>query len=254
MAFGSYMPEKLMQEDEKELRKEYTRLRDIAHKRMQRLQQSEFADSPIARYWKSEIPKLRDMKSKEDIAFALSEVKGFVDSPYSTLKGAREKQEEKIKRIRQLDPKLKQILGTIDRHHGLKLNKRTADSFFDFMNTKLATEIGNIYGSDRILQMYKVLKEKGVRNFQAYQSTKEQFSYFLLNLENLEAVNVDKKKGERMSVGKFKQLIESELHHGRDRSLMFKEKFADEKLDDLKPKPKRKYEKTGKYSKKNRKK
>lgn len=234
LKFAGYMPEELIREDERALRREYTKLRDIGRKRLQRLRASEFSESETARYWGEEIPKLKDLKTKEEIAFALSELEGFISSPYSTVSGTRKAQKEKLDKALEMTPKLRNVLEKLESRHDLKLTKSTAQSFFDFMDSKIAQDVTRLYGSDRVLTMYKILKKKGIRNFDAYQRTIEDFIFFLKNLENLEAVEV--RKGEKKSVSKYKQLIENEIHHGKDRSLYFKSKTNDISLDDLKPK------------------
>ena len=75
-----YTPENLIKLDEKELRKEYTRYRDIAQKRLKRLKNEGFGNSNIVNYFGGGVPKLKSLPDKESIAFGLAELKGFIDA------------------------------------------------------------------------------------------------------------------------------------------------------------------------------
>lgn len=199
MAFDSYYPDSLAGRSEKELRKEYTRLRDIGQKRIKRLLESEYKDSETARIWKKGIPKLADLESS-DIPFALAELHGFISSPYSTIRGQ--------------NAKRKEIRTRLESHyHGLNLQGKKLQQFFDVMNMKTTHELEKIYGSDRVVLLYREAQKK---KLDISAITLEQFNYFLDNLENLEAIELDNKK--QNSVADAKKLIESEIYHGRDRS------------------------------------
>ena len=201
MAFDSYYPESLAGRSEKELRKEYTRLRDIGQKRIKRLLQSEYKDSETARIWKKGIPKLADLEVS-DIPFALAELHGFIISPYSTIRGQ--------------NAKRKEIRTRLESHYpGLNLKGKKLQQFFEFMNMKTTQELEKIYGSDRQVLLFREGQKKNI-DISEITGSVETFNYFLDNLENLEAVQLDNKK--QNSVSDVKKLIESEIYHGRDRS------------------------------------
>lgn len=88
-----YTPYSLHEWPEKELRQEYTRLRDIAAKRLKRMgQDPNIAQSPEYRYYSSRVPRLRDMIDRLEIEEALADVALFVRNPeISTLGGVRER-------------------------------------------------------------------------------------------------------------------------------------------------------------------
>lgn len=68
--------------DEKELRREYTRLRDIAAKRLKRMgQDPEARATPEYQYYSKRLPKLRDMVDRIEIERALAAVAFFVRNP-----------------------------------------------------------------------------------------------------------------------------------------------------------------------------
>ena len=201
MAFDSYYPESLAGLPEKELRKEYTRLRDIGQKRIKRLLESEYKDSETARQWKKGIPKLADLESS-DIPFALAELHGLISSPYSTIRGQ--------------NAKRKEIRTRLESHYpGLNLQGKKLQLFFDYMNMKTSQELEKIYGSDRQVLLFKEAQKKNIDIAEITKSV-EDFNFFLDNIENLAAIELDNE--EQNSVSDVKKLIESEIYHGRDRS------------------------------------
>lgn len=88
-----YTPYSLHEWPEKELRQEYTRLRDIAVKRLKRMgQEPDIAQTQEYRYYSSRVPRLRDMIDRLEIEEALADVALFVRNPeISTLGGVRER-------------------------------------------------------------------------------------------------------------------------------------------------------------------
>lgn len=88
-----YTPYSLHDWPEKELRQEYTRLRDIAVKRLKRMGQDPYiAQTQEYRHYSSRVPRLRDMIDRLEIEEALADVALFVRNPeISTLGGVRER-------------------------------------------------------------------------------------------------------------------------------------------------------------------
>ena len=88
-----YTPYSLHEWPDKELRQEYTRLRDIAVKRLKRMgQDPNIAQAQEYLYYSSRVPRLRDMIDRLEIEEALADVALFVRNPeISTLGGVRER-------------------------------------------------------------------------------------------------------------------------------------------------------------------
>lgn len=222
----NYTPEELINIDERELRKEYTRLRDIAQKRLKRLKDSGYGDTDTVRHFKNGVvPKLSELTDKESIAFALTDLKGFVDMKQSTVTGMRTYYREVRQTIKK-DEKLDQILNTLNKHFPKheSFNEENIDLFFEFMNTEVAQNIEKFVSSDRIAQLYKVARSKRLRNMNSFLKTEKQLLYFIKNLENFEAVDLP----EGASISAYKRMIQSEINHGRDRSILYKQQFIDD--------------------------
>ena len=95
---SQYTPYALHEWPESDLRKEYTRLRDIAVKRLKRMgQDQELRQSQEYKYYSKRMPKLRDLVDRIEIEDCLADLAIFVNNPeISTIGGVR----DRIKRQR----------------------------------------------------------------------------------------------------------------------------------------------------------
>lgn len=102
---SAYHPDALQaiaaDEGEKALRREYTRLRDIAQKRLMRLEQSEFAGTQIVRYNRDRFKPLREVSSRSELSHLLSDVARFLVSQKSTVSGQREYVRRSVESMRE---------------------------------------------------------------------------------------------------------------------------------------------------------
>lgn len=103
-AAEQYTPWSLHQWPERQLRQEYTRLRDIAVKRLKRIsREPSISSDPGIDYWSSQTPKLSTLVSRLEIEDALANLAIFVANPeISTVGGIRarqKKQQEAFKKL-----------------------------------------------------------------------------------------------------------------------------------------------------------
>lgn len=143
-----YTP-KFLQENftEAELRKEYTRLRDIAQKRLKRLAASEFHDSEFYRQWSNRFPKLADARSKRAVAIGLSDLEIFLNKREGSVSGMREARKKHISALHE---------------HGYDfVNEENFDDFTDFMEYARASNYGGMLDSDEVVEMYNEGLQKG---------------------------------------------------------------------------------------------
>lgn len=96
---SQYTPYALHDWPESELRKEYTRLRDIAVKRLKRMGRDlELQQTQEYKYYSTRMPRLRDLVDRIEIEDFLADLAIFVNNPeISTVGGVR----ERIKRQRE---------------------------------------------------------------------------------------------------------------------------------------------------------
>lgn len=101
---AKYTPAALETWPEKELRAEYTRLRDIAQKRIKRLSQEPVAQtSSVYREFQHGFARQRDIRSREGLERAMADVARFVRARASTVTGARESFQQRAARAANIE-------------------------------------------------------------------------------------------------------------------------------------------------------
>lgn len=88
--FASYDLFALKDVDEKELRKEYTRLRAVIMKRLDRLESTGLMKPAVAKRWRKYFVKLKDVKDVRDARGLVSSAFSFLENKRTTVKGARQ--------------------------------------------------------------------------------------------------------------------------------------------------------------------
>ena len=156
--------ETLARKDIKSMRSEYTRMRDVAQKRVQRLQkdwdwtvsgkQSYKLETKEGTVIKMGFPKLSEIKP-EDLPKAFQELASFVKAGRSTISGQKSAQAKTMNTINK-------ALGAGDEEDedgepvekGEKpLNNKNYQRFIRIMNETRRLKISSLYGSDKILQL-----------------------------------------------------------------------------------------------------
>lgn len=88
---SSYYPMALQEgHTEKELRKEYARLRSVAQKSLKRLGESRYRDSETYRQNRNAFPTTGSIKSKRELARALTDVTRFLSAKSHSISGLNE--------------------------------------------------------------------------------------------------------------------------------------------------------------------
>ena len=125
------------------IRTEYTRLRDIAHKRLDRQGKSEFAGSAAYQAHKGDFPKLKDLKPA-DIPAAMADMVKFLNAKTSTVSGQRSQREKTIKAWND---------------KGLNLTTKNYDKVMSVMKEMRSRKI--LYGSDKVVSVVETVMNKG---------------------------------------------------------------------------------------------
>ena len=125
------------------IKAEYTRLRDIAHKRLQRLGKSEFRNTAAYQSHKDDFPKLKDLKAA-DIPAAMAEMVKFLQAKTSTVSGQKSQRQK-----------------TIDawQDKGLNLTQANYDKVMAIMKEMRTRKI--LYGSDKVVSVVETVMNKG---------------------------------------------------------------------------------------------
>ena len=130
-----------------EAKKEYSRLRNIANKRLQRLAEAGYADTDIYRANIGKYPAVRSFDKPRDLYNHLSQLAWFITARGSTVSGQREVEEK--------------ILSTLQEHYGTPadMDLKKFGSFMEFMRAKYA---GKAYDSERAAKVYRESLKKGI--------------------------------------------------------------------------------------------
>ena len=131
--YDDYYPYRLEQIDERALRKEYTRLRKIANKRLARLQASEYKEADLAKEYAGGFALLADV---EDLPRELTKLARFVASERSSVSG--------LKRID------KQTISTLHQHGYTFVNTKNVRQFGAFMEEMRQAGLSKLYSSEFI--------------------------------------------------------------------------------------------------------
>lgn len=139
--YDDYYPYRLKQMDERALRKEYTRLRKVANKRLARLQASEYKETDLAKEYAGGFALLADVK---DLPRELTVLARFVASERSSITG--------LKRIE------KQTVETLQEHGYDFVNAKNVRQFGAFMEEMRQAGLSKLYSSELIAEWWS---EKG---------------------------------------------------------------------------------------------
>lgn len=163
--YDEYYPYRLQQMDESALRKEYTRLRKIANKRLARLQASEYKQTDLAKEYAGGFAILAEV---EDLPRELTQVARFVASERSSVTG--------LKRID------KKTIETLHQHGYTFVNAKNVGQFGAFMEEMRQAGLSKLYSSELIATWWS---EKGASMQDNVSELKREFEkYVNQNLDN----------------------------------------------------------------------
>lgn len=122
-----------------EIKKEYTRLRDILNKRIQRINKSDFAGQGISGQFPQGLPKLAEI-APEDLPYLLQQAATALNSRGGSLKGLQMRQIETIESLRE--------------RGYTNINDSNIRALANFMEEARDRGLEKIYGSDTIATLY----------------------------------------------------------------------------------------------------
>lgn len=94
---SSYYPMSLQEgHTEKELRQEYAKLRSVAQKSLKRMGESRYRDSETYRQNRNAFPATKSIKSKRELARALTDVTRFLSAKSHSVSGLNEIREKQV--------------------------------------------------------------------------------------------------------------------------------------------------------------
>lgn len=131
-----------------EARKEYSRLRSIARKRLQRLQDAGYGETRIAQRYSSAFKPLPKDASEAAVRKKLAEVAHFLSLKTSTVSGKKEAQKREIAGLHAIGYTF--------------INASNIDKWNDYMDRVMSYNKASIYGSDSVYDLFVDASEKGV--------------------------------------------------------------------------------------------
>lgn len=163
--YDEYYPYRLEQMDERALRKEYTRLRKIANKRLARLQASKYKDSELAKEYAGGFEILANVA---DLPRELTTLARFVASERSSISG--------LKRMEN------QTIRTLHQHGYTFVNAGNVGQFGAFMEEMRQAGLSKLYSSEFIATWWS---EKGASMRDNVDKLKQEFEkYVSKNMDN----------------------------------------------------------------------
>ena len=127
-----------------EIRKEYSRVRAIAVKRLTRLAKGGFGETSIYKYNVFNTMKLSELTEKQ-IPLALSQLARFIDNPLSTVTGQKAQRKQKIEKLRS---------------YGYDVTEKNFQSFADFMELLSQQAIDLQYDSEAVVELWEATRDK----------------------------------------------------------------------------------------------
>lgn len=154
----------------KDIRKEYTRLRDIAQKRLKRMGKSMFKDTQTYLKNVNHYPKLKDIKSESELASRLSDLSRFITSKTSTLSG--------------MEAQMNKALETLHEHDYNFVTRDNYISFGKFMEEYRFQKLDELYDSGDTAETFNALEQHRVDP----EKVKADFEFWLQNEKLLEDI------------------------------------------------------------------
>lgn len=145
----------------KEMRREYSKMRDISQKRLKRLGDSEFKRTQMYKKNVNKFKKLEDIKTKQELASRLSEMEHFLTSKTSTLKGQKEVRDKSLQ--------------TLHDHGYDFVNEENFFDYGDFMEEYRNQLLDMEYDSGDAAEAFDVIEKKKI----ALDVIKEAFNMYL---------------------------------------------------------------------------
>lgn len=140
--------------------KYYAKLRKTALKRIERLEKSKFANTQFAKAHPASYYKpMSEVKNEREMAYLISDVIKFLNSPLSTISGQSERVARGIESLR--------------RHGYDKISEENFEEFGRFMEAARSKSVGRYFDSERAAELFQenenVEAEQILKEFETYE-------------------------------------------------------------------------------------
>lgn len=167
-------------QDEKELRKEYSKIRSIVRKRYERIDKSKVKSKLKERFPISHFKPLKDIKDDRELWFLMSELASVYESKSSSITGIKEKRAETIESFKE---------------NGYDfVNENNLDDFLEFMNVIKNYSESRIYDSDRAVKVFREGSNKKWNKRKMLQKYKEYINKKYGEKRTKKGIRINKQK------------------------------------------------------------
>lgn len=181
----------------REVRKEYSKLRDIARKRLQRLEAAGYTETEAYRRNVNHYPKLKDIKTKSELAQRLSDLSRFIASSQSTVSGIKEREQK--------------VLEKLHENQYNFVNESNLKDFGEFMEAYRDQMLDMEYDSGDAAEVYSIVVKHKVDP----EKVKEDFEYWLEHID--EALKMRRSKASAGNYERIKKRLDKKLKKGNKR-------------------------------------
>lgn len=142
-----YTLRNLQKKAESEVRKEYSRLRSIIRKRLDRMGKTEYKSSPFYQKYKDYFKPLAKITDNKTLRHLVVELSRILLQERSSVSGMNAQRDRFLKSINREDSPYKGIV-----------NESNYLDFLDFMETMREVGIINVYDSDQVVEFFQNLQ------------------------------------------------------------------------------------------------
>ena len=147
-----YTPEGAKSLTEKQLHKEYSRLRSIARKRLERFEGTEWTDTQVYKLNVGVYKPIKEIKNERELRHAFSDIARFVTSKTSSVSGLEKQREQAVESLN-------------ERGYDF-VNKKNFREFAEFMEYARVANLSRMYDSKRVAEFYEAAEKKKLSNEQ----------------------------------------------------------------------------------------
>lgn len=168
----AYVPSVVMMSKymtEKQMISEYSRLRSIARKRLERFEGTEWVDTQQYRMNAGRYKPVKEIKNKTELVALLSDVSRFVTARTGSVSG--------------LQAQRRQSIQSLHEHGYTFVNRKNFKQFAEFMEDWRTWDKNRLYDSARVADLYHEAKKKQI----PLDQLKRDFEFWLEE-NNLEAL------------------------------------------------------------------
>lgn len=174
---------------EKELRAEYSRLRSIARKRLERFKGTEWESTQSYQKNAGKYKALADIRSTAELKGLLSDVAYFVDASTGSVSGLKQQRAKAIETFN-------------DRGYDF-VNKANFKDFTDWLEDMRDHKLAKIYDSSQLAEVYAVTREKGFTT----QEVLQDFDFWYKNRKRLQEMETIEVNGNAASSAEYRMAL-----------------------------------------------